>query len=140
MNDSKLLGDSGEHYALAMLGFANLACSKLPDNWKFYDLIVQKDSQIIRVNVKTRSETKSFSSSSWFIFDSTGQYDWVIFIIKFKNSDLGAWVIPLEIALKHSSVPKKTSLLPNSRRLSWRTLQKSELSKYKNNWQLAYFN
>ena len=137
MNDKKILGDSGEHYALSMFGFAGYPCSKLPDNWKYYDLIVQKDNKIERISVKARSETKSFSKSSWFIFESTGQYEWVVFIVKFKGGELKSWVIPLSVALKYASIPQGSSMNPNDRRLSWGKLESPVLNRYLNNWALV---
>lgn len=136
MNDTKILGDSGEHYALSMLGFAGFPCSKLPDNWKFYDLIVQKGGELIRISVKTRSETEKFSRSSWFIFDSTGQYEWVVFILKMAQGEVRAWIIPLHVALKYASVPSESAKSPNDRRISWGKLEKPGLVKYLDNWQL----
>jgi hypothetical protein len=139
MNDRKILGDSGEHYALSMFGFYGLPCSKLPDNWKYYDLIVQKDNRIIRVSVKTRSETASFSKNSWFVFDATGQYEWVVFIIKFAGVSIRAWVIPVEVAIKHASIPKNGSASPDARRLSWGKLEHPDLLQYSENWELKVF-
>jgi hypothetical protein len=136
MNDKKILGDAGEYYALSMFGFAGFPSSKLPDNWKYYDLIVQKDNKIERISVKSRSETESFSKNSWFIFESTGQYEWVVFIIKFKNGQLRSWVMPVSEALKHASIPSEDSAKPNDRRLSWGKLENSELIKYLDNWLL----
>jgi hypothetical protein len=139
MNDKKILGDSGEHYALSMFGFYGMACTKLPDNWKHYDLIVEKDNKLNRVSVKTRSETKSFSKSSWFIFDCSGQYEWVVFIIKFSGIELRSWVLPIEVALKYASVPSIAAQSPNARRLSWERLENPVLAKYLNNWDLKVF-
>jgi Holliday junction resolvase-like predicted endonuclease len=139
MNDTKILGDSGEHYVLSMLGFAGLPCSKLPDNWKFYDLIAQKGNQLIRISVKTRSESKSFSKSSWFIFDSTGQYEWVAFVLKFASGEIKSWLIPIEIALKYASASNTESKFPNARRLSWGKLEEPNLIKYLSNWHLKIF-
>jgi len=136
MNEKKILGDAGEHYALAMLGFAGLACSKLPDNWKYYDLIVQKENKIERISVKSRSETKSFSKNSWFKFEATGQYEWVVFIVKFKTGELKSWVMPVAIALKHATKPKDKSDGPNDRRLSWGKLEEPSLIKYQDNWSM----
>jgi hypothetical protein len=136
MNEKKILGDAGEHYALGMFGFAGLACSKLPDNWKHYDLIVQKENKIERISVKSRSETKSFSKNSWFIFEVTGQYEWVVFIVKFKTGELKSWVIPVSVALKHATKPKDKSDSPNDRRLSWGKLEGPSLIKYLDNWSM----
>jgi hypothetical protein len=136
MNEKKILGDAGEHYALGMFGFAGLACSKLPDNWKYYDLIVQKENKIERISVKSRSETKSFSKNSWFIFQATEQYEWVVFIVKFKTGELKSWVIPVSVALKHATKPKDKSDSPNDRRLSWGKLEGPSLIKYLDNWSM----
>jgi hypothetical protein len=137
MNHTKILGDAGEHYALSMFGFFGFPCSKLPDNWRHYDLIVQKDNKIERISVKVRSETPSFSKSSWFIFEATGQYEWVVFIIKFKSGELKTWIIPVPIALKYASVPESNSNNPNDRRLSWSKLEGPDFINYLNNWSLT---
>lgn len=136
MNDKKILGDSGEHYALSMFGFSGLQCSKLPDNWKHYDLIVQRDNKIERISVKTRSESKSFSRNSWFKFDATGEYEWVVFIIKFDSGDLKSWVIPISFALKEASKPTGDPKNSNDRRLSWNKLESAKFMRYLNNWAL----
>ena len=119
-----------------MLGFAGFQCSKLPDNWKHYDLIVQIDNKIERISVKTRSESKSFSKNSWFKFDATGKYEWVIFIIKFKNGGLKSWVIPLSFAINQASIPDKDTKKSNDRTLSWGKLESPNFMKYLNNWSL----
>ena len=136
MNDKKILGDAAEHYALSMFGFSGLPCSKLPDNWKYYDLIVQKDNKVLRVSVKSRSETPSFSKNSWFIFDSTGQYEFVVFIIKFKCNQLRSWIIPTPVALRFADKNLGNEIQSNERRLTWRDLEKPELVKYVDNWAL----
>jgi hypothetical protein len=138
MNDKKILGDAAEHYALSQFGFAGLPCSKLPDNWRYYDLIVQKNNSIIRVSVKSRSESESFSKNSWFIFDATGQYEWLVFIVKFADGQLRSWIIPVDEALKYAKAPGDDTKSPNARRLSWGKLEAPELVKYVNNWMLEY--
>jgi hypothetical protein len=139
VNDKKLLGDSGEHYAMSMLGFNGILCSKLPDNWKHYDLIVQRDNRLERVSVKTRSESPSFGKGSWFRFESTGMYEWVIFIVKFRNSEIRSWIIPFEIAVKNSSTTREESGRSEKRTISWGKLEQPSLLKYLNNWTLLRF-
>lgn len=139
MNDKKILGDSGEHYALSMLGFAGLPCSKLPDNWKYYDLIVQRNNVLERISVKTRSESASFGKSSWFSFETTGNYEWVIFIVKFHNREVRSWAIPLDVAVQHSSARVTGSKNPDRRTISWGKLEESPLIKYFDNWLLERF-
>lgn len=136
MNDKKLLGDSGEHYAMSMLGFNGILCSKLPDNWRHYDLIVQRDNLLERVSVKTRSESPSFGHGSWFRFESTGEYEWVIFVLKFHSGEIRSWIIPLEIAVKNSSATSKSLERSERRTISWGKLEQPSLSKYLNNWKL----
>jgi hypothetical protein len=137
MNDSKILGDSGEHYALSMFGFYGYACSKLPDNWKYYDLIVQKHEVLERVSVKTRSETSSFGKGSWFKFEIGGHYDWMAFIIKFRSGEIRSWVIPIDEAAKVASVPGANEEVHNIRRLSWGKIESSELNRFRDNWALS---
>jgi len=139
MNDKKILGDSGEHYALSMLGFAGLLCSKLPDNWKYYDLIVQRSNVLERISVKTRSESASFGKSSWFLFETTGKYEWVIFIVKFRSGEIRSWCIPLDVAIKHSTARDAESKNPNQRTISWGKLEEAPLNRYLDNWLLERF-
>ena len=65
----KMLGDAGEHYALSQFTFAGKPSSKMPDGWPDYDLVVVSGQDLVRVSVKTRSETDSWKAGSWFIFD-----------------------------------------------------------------------
>lgn len=53
----KVLGDAAEHYALSQFAFAGLPGTKMPDNWKGYDLAVETDGHgLQRVSVKLRSK------------------------------------------------------------------------------------
>jgi len=138
MTTTKLLGDEGEHYALAYLSFYGGICSKMPDNWPAYDLFLQKDNEKFCVSVKTRSETGSFSLSSHFKFDAVEMYEWLVFIVKYKSCQIESWVVPVDVAISHSScnISEKGGTLCNVYRLKFSQL-KSELNRFKDNWSLS---
>ena len=54
---TKLLGDAGENYALSQFSFAGNYAAKMPVNWEGYDLAVETGAGLVRVSVKTRSES-----------------------------------------------------------------------------------
>ena len=54
----------------------------MPDGWSDYDLVVEPGNGLIRVSVKTRSETAPGKTDSWFIFDVRLECDWIVFISK----------------------------------------------------------
>ncbi len=54
---TKNLGDAAEHYALSQFAFAGMPGTKMPDNWKGYDLAVETGDGLQRVSVKLRSES-----------------------------------------------------------------------------------
>jgi hypothetical protein len=137
---TKMLGDAGEHYSLSQLSFHGIPCAKMPDNWKDYDLVFQKNNVIERISVKTRSETDKFNDGSWFIFDSVKKYEWVIFILIKKNKSIDAWIIPHHVANKNSNGGNSNDGPNGKRRVSWKTLNTTTLLKYKENWNLNEFN
>jgi hypothetical protein len=128
---TKMLGDAGEHYAIAKFGFLGIPGAKMPDNWPGYDFVLEIETGLLRVSVKTRSETSKFSRSSWFSVDATSKIDWSVFIINFKSGDIRAWVIPHDKCLEHAT-PKDKSV----RHISWRQLESPDLVQYRENWAL----
>jgi hypothetical protein len=126
-----MLGDAGEHYAIAKFGFLGIPGAKMPDNWPGYDFVLEIETGLLRVSVKTRSETSKFSRSSWFSVDATSKIDWSVFIINFKSGDIRAWVIPHDKCLEHAT-PKDKSV----RHISWRQLESPDLVQYRENWAL----
>ena len=50
---TKMLGDAGEHFALAQFTFAGRAAAKMPDGWSAYDLAIHSDNRLLRISVKT---------------------------------------------------------------------------------------
>jgi hypothetical protein len=119
----KLLGDAGEHYALSQFSFAGNYAAKMPDNWEAYDLAVETGKGLLRVSVKTRSQSASWGMSSWFNFDDRKVCDWIVFIFKPTEGLLRAWVIPY----------RKD---PWFRDISFSKLKKDPLSRYEENWSL----
>lgn len=131
---TKLLGDAGEHYALAQLTFAGMSAAKMPDNWEAYDLAVDSGSGLLRVSVKTRSESDGWSTSKWFAFDDRKSCDWLVLIFKSRSGVLRSWVLPFTVALGSANVPGKARRDPWQRELSWRKLTTPPLSRYEENW------
>jgi hypothetical protein len=66
---AKMLGDAGEHYAVSQFTFSGRPATKMPDGWKSYDLAVETGTGLVRVSVKTRSESQGWRTSKWFNFD-----------------------------------------------------------------------
>jgi hypothetical protein len=140
MNDfavtSKMLGDAGEHYALSQFTFAGKPTTKMPDGWAGYDLAVHSNGGLLRVSVKTRSETDSWKAGSWFIFDETIECDWLVFIFKTKAGLVRSWVVPYSLARELGNVASPTRKDPHMRDVSWAKLNREPLQRYENNWQL----
>jgi hypothetical protein len=133
----KLLGDAGEHYALSQLSFAGKYASKMPDNWEAYDLAVETGHGLVRVSVKTRSESPGWKAGSWFMFDDRKDCDWIVFIFKPTKGPLRAWVIPYGMAKAQANKPTAKRKDPWNRDISWAKLNRAPLAAYENNWALA---
>lgn len=132
----KMLGDAGEHYALSQFTFAGRAGSKMPDGWSAYDLAIESGTGLIRVSVKTRSETDGWKAGSWFIFDDRAVCDWLVFIFKPRVGTVRCWVIPFAVALEHANKPTAKRKDPHNRDISWAKLNRAPLLSYENNWEL----
>lgn len=130
---TKMLGDAGEHYALARFAFAGIPCAKMPDNWPEYDLVAEVEGKIQRITVKTRSETASFSKSSWFAVNADSEWDWKVCLICFATGEVSGWVIPRIEALTRSTGAKNSH-----QHLSWRQLEETDMQKYRENWDLTH--
>jgi hypothetical protein len=132
----KVLGDAGEHYALSQFSFAGKSAAKMPDNWEAYDLAVESGQGLLRVSVKTRSESEGWKASRWFNFDDRKECDWIVFIFKPMSGPLRSWVIPYGVAKTHSNNPGPGRRNPWFRDLSWAKLNKLPLAAYEDNWAL----
>ncbi len=135
-SSTKLLGDAGEHYALSQFSFAGKYAAKMPDNWEAYDLAVETGSGLVRVSVKTRSESEGWRTSRWFNFDDRKQCDWMVLIFKPNSGVVRSWIVPYELAKKHANTPGPDRKNAWSRDLSWSRLNKLPLSSFENNWSL----
>jgi hypothetical protein len=135
-SSGKLLGDAGEHYALAQLSFAGKYAAKMPDNWEAYDLAVESGSGLVRVSVKTRSESEGWKTSRWFNFDDRKDCDWIIFIFKASSGSIRSWILPYAVAKQHANKPGPDRKFPSARDVSWRKLNTLPLLAYENNWSL----
>jgi hypothetical protein len=133
---SKLLGDAGEHYALSQFSFAGNYAAKMPDNWEGYDLAVETGAGLVRVSVKTRSETVRFAAGAWFNWDDRKVCDWFVFIFKASHGQLRSWVIPTNLVEKYSSNPGPMNKNPWSRDLKWTKLTQPILAAYEDNWSM----
>lgn len=132
----KMLGDAGEHFALSQFTFNGRPASKMPDNWKGYDLAVETGNGLARVSVKTRSETRGWKISRWFNFDDRQACDWLVMIFRFQSGQIRSWVIPYEVALANANRPGDGRKDPWFRDIGWGKLQNEPLSKYEDNWRL----
>ena len=132
---SKLLGDAGEHYALSQFSFAGKYAAKMPDNWEAYDLAVETGG-LVRVSVKTRSESEGWKASSWFSFDDRKSCDWIVLIFKPQTGIVRSWILPYDVAKASANVPGPNRKDAWLRDLSWSKLNKAPLSAFENNWSL----
>lgn len=133
---TKQLGDAGEYFALSQFSFAGKAATKMPDNWKAYDLVVADSDKLLRVSVKTRSETDKWGNNSFFTFNDQDECDLLVFIFKSKAGVLRSWIIPFDVAEKNAHNPRETCKSPHDRDVRWAKLQ-NQLSAYENNWSLT---
>lgn len=133
---TKLLGDVGEHYALSQFSFAGKFAAKMPDNWEGYDLAVETGAGLIRVSVKTRSETPGWRANSWFNWDDRKASDWFVFVFKPAFGPVRSWVIPAGVVEHHSNTPGPDRIDPWFRDLTWRKLNQPLLVCYEDNWNL----
>jgi hypothetical protein len=133
---TKLLGDAGEHYALSQFSFAGNYSAKMPDNWEGYDLAVETGAGLLRVSVKTRSESVGWKASRWFNWDDRKDCDWFVFIFKAANGQLRSWVIPADLVEDHSNKPGTKRIDPWFRDLSWKKLTQPILAAYEDNWSM----
>ena len=133
----KLLGDAGEHYALSQFSFAGKYAAKMPDNWEAYDLAVETGAGLVRVSVKTRSESEGWKASRWFSFDDRKDCDWMVFIFKPKVGSVRSWVMPYAVAKFNANVPGPDRKDAWLRDLSWSKLNKPPLASFENNWSLV---
>jgi hypothetical protein len=129
--NKKMLGDAGEHYAITKFAFSGIPGAKMPENWPEYDFVLEDGTRLLKVAVKTRSETFKFSRSSWFIVNANSKIDWSVFIINFRSGEIRSWIIPQDRCLEHAT-PKDKSI----RHISWHQLELPELAQYRENWKL----
>lgn len=132
----KLLGDAGEHYALSQFSFAGKYAAKMPDNWEAYDLAVETGHGLVRVSVKTRSETAGWATSKWFMYDDRKCCDWLVFIFKPREGKIRSWVIPFELAQVFGNKAGPDRKDPWTRDVSWPKLLKAPFSYYEDNFTL----
>jgi hypothetical protein len=133
---SKMLGDAGEHYALSQFTFAGKPATKMPDGWSGYDLAVHSENALLRVSVKTRSETASWKAGSWFIFDETIECDWIVFVFKPQSGKVRSWIMPFSVARQFGNNPTATRKDPHNRDVSWSKLNREPLARYEENWSM----
>ena len=133
---TKLLGNAGEHYALSQFSFAGNYAAKMPENLEGYDLAVETGVGLIRVSVKTLSESVGGRPCRWFNWDDRKDCDWFVFIFKAANGQLRSWVIPANLVGEHSNKPGTKRIDPWSRDLSRRKLTQPILAAYEDNWSM----
>jgi hypothetical protein len=133
---TKMLGDAGEHYAVGQFTFAGRPATKMPDGWCGYDLAVETGTGLVRVSVKTRSESKGWNANKWFTFDERRDCDWIVFLFQSKDREIRSWIVPFAVAKHYANVPGPKRKDPHMRDLSWAKLIKPPLAQYEDNWSL----
>ncbi|NOT31518.1 MAG: hypothetical protein HOP15_13810 [Planctomycetes bacterium] len=133
---SKMLGDAGEHYALSQLTFAGKPAMKMPEGWEGYDLAYESGTGLVRISVKTRSESEGWSTSRWFTFDDRRECEWIVFVFKPKSGVLRSWILPFAAACRLANQPGPRRKNAHIRDLSWAKLNTPPLSQYESNWNL----
>jgi hypothetical protein len=134
---AKMLGDAGEHYAVSQFTFSGRPATKMPDGWESYDLAVETGTNLVRVSVKTRSESQGWRTSKWFNFDDRRACDWMVFVFLPREGPVRAWVVPFGVVKSQANVPGAGRKDPHFRDVSWKDLTKGALAKYENNWTLV---
>lgn len=127
---TKMLGDAGEHYAVSQFTFAGLPATKMPDLWQGYDLAVETGSGLVRVSVKTRSETDRWSNGKWFAFDERRECDWIVCVFQPRNAAVRAWIIPFKTAIENANNVHPDAKARHRREIPFGRLQKDPLRNY----------
>lgn len=109
---------------------------KVPDGWSGYDLAVETGTGLVRVSVKTRSESQGWKTSRWFNFDDRRDCDWIVFLFQHKAGPIRSWVMPFAVARHHANVPGPNRKDAYFRDVSWAKLNEQPLKGYENNWSL----
>lgn len=132
----KMLGDAGEHYAVARFTLAGRPATKMPDGWTAYDLAVETGAGLVRVSVKTRQESPGWKNGSWFSFDERLECEWLVFAFHSAERPLRAWVVPFALARELGNRPTEQRKDPHNRDVSWAKLNRAPLDRYEDNWSL----
>jgi len=133
---TKLLGDAGEHYALSQFSLAGKYAAKMPDNWQGYDLAVETGSELVRVSVKTRSESAELRDIPLFRWDHRKSCDWIVFVFMPKQGPFRSWVVPAKLADEFATKSREWMDKPLDRELRLTRLGKPPLAEYADNWSM----
>jgi len=133
---TKLLGDAGEHYALSQFSFAGKYAAKMPDNWQGYDLAVETGSELVKVSVKTRSESADMRYSPLFHWNHRRCCDWIVFLFQPKQGSFRSWIIPAMLAEEFATKSMEWMNMPLDRELPLTRLGKPPLAEYEDNWSM----
>jgi hypothetical protein len=133
---TKLLGDAGEHYALSQFSFAGKYAAKMPDNWQGYDLAVETGSELVKVSVKTRSESADMRYSPLFHWNHRRCCDWIVFLFQPKQGSFRSWIIPAMLAEECAMKSREWMNMPLDRELPLTRLGKPPLAEYEDNWSM----
>jgi hypothetical protein len=131
---TRMVGDGGELYVAAMLNFHGIPTTVMPRGWPGYDLVAEKNGELLRIQVKTanasKQEWKKSQSMRMWNPGSTQRYDWLALVLwNPEGPEICAWLMPSAIAEKHRHDSKTREILLKT--------AATELEDYKNNWQLV---
>ena len=133
-----MLGDAGEYYALSQFTFFGIYGTKMPDNWKAYDLIVEHKNKLLKVSVKTRSMTTKWKNSAYFQWDKEDHFDLLVLNFRSIDNKVESWVIPRKVVDEISDKPTTKAKNQSYREIKWKKLISANMDAYKENWALNF--
>lgn len=130
---TRMVGDGGELYVASMLNFHGIPTTVMPRGWPGYDLIAEKNGELLRIQVKTanasKQEWKKSESMRMWNPGNTEKYDWLALVLwNPEISKIRAWLMPSAIADAHRHDSKTREIL-------LKTLE-AKLQLFENRWQL----
>ena len=130
---TRMVGDGGELYVASMLNFHGIPTTVMPRGWPGYDLIAEKNGELLRIQVKTanasKQEWKKSQSMRMWNPGNSEKYDWLALVLwNPEISEIRAWLMPSAIADAHRHDSKTREIL-------LKTLE-AKLQLFENRWQL----
>ena len=132
MKNQKISHADGVEYFMSSIKFD---CSLPKQKNNSYHFIATKESIDQKIRVAIRNETDKTTPSSHFKFNPNDEYDWLALVFNFEN-EKQSWIIPKDIAIKHTTASKKGAIHIKKISLSYKTLKENHFKIFENNWLL----